>query len=186
MKRKLKPLTYRERQFVDALPLTTPPFNGTQAAIQAGYGKAGAAVEAVRLLRKPNVSAEVEAMKTATSKRHEITKDRLIREVARTALVDPGAYFDTHGNPIEICELPEGARRALSGFEFYEDFEGKGESRKAVGYTKKIKWHDKTSAQKLLAQLLGFYVEKKEITGLPTVEYLVSLIKRKKPKVING
>ena len=28
MKRKLKPLTYRERQFVDALPLTTPPFTG--------------------------------------------------------------------------------------------------------------------------------------------------------------
>jgi phage terminase small subunit len=174
MKATLKPLTYRERKFVDALPLTTPPFNGTQAAIQAGYGKAGAAVEAVRLLRKPNVSAEIEAIKTATSKRHEITKDRLIREVARAAFVDPGAYFDTHGNPIEICELPEGARRALNGFEFYEDFEGKGESRKAVGYTKKIKWHDKTTAQKLLAQLLGFLVEKKEISGTFTVEELVN------------
>ena len=170
---KLKPLTYRERKFVDALPLTTPPFNGTQAAIQAGYGKPGAAVEAVRLLRKPNVAAEIESMKSATSKRHEITKDRLIREVARLAFVDPGAFFDTHGNPIEICELPEGARRALAGFEFYEDFEGKGESRKAVGYTRKFKWHDKTSAQKLLAQLLGFYVEKKEITGTLTLEQLV-------------
>jgi phage terminase small subunit len=174
MKSTLKPLTYRERKFVDALPLTTPPFNGTQAAIQAGYGKAGAGVEAVRLLRKPNVSAEIEAMKTATSKRHEITKDRLIREVARAAFVDPGAYFDSHGNPIEICELPEGARRALSGFEFYEDFEGKGESRKAVGYTRKIKWHDKTTAQRLLAQLLGFLVEKKEINGTFTIEELVN------------
>jgi phage terminase small subunit len=176
MRPKLKPLTYRERKFVDTLPLTTPPFNGTQAAIQAGYGKAGAAVEAVRLLRKPNVSAEIEAMKTATSKRHEITKDRLIREVARSAFVDPGAYFDTHGNPIEICDLPEGARRALNGFEFYEDFEGKGESRKAVGYTRKIKWHDKTTAQRLLAQLLGFLVEKKEISGTFTVEELVNAL----------
>lgn len=174
MKSRRKPLTYRERKFVDALPLTTPPFNGTQAAIQAGYGKSGAAVEAVRLLRKPNVSAEIEAMKTATSKRHEITKDRLIREVARTAFLDPGAYFDSHGNPIEIPQLPEGARRALSSFEFYEEFEGKGESRKAMGYTRKIKWHDKTTAQKLLAQLLGFLVEKKEITGTLTVEQLVT------------
>ena len=163
---------------MDALPLTTPPFNGTQAALQAGYGKAGAAVEAVRLLRKPNVSAEIEAMKTATSKRLEITKDRVIREVARSALLDPGAYFDTHGNPIEICDLPEGARRALAGFEFYEDFEGKGESRKAVGYTKKIKWHDKTAAQKLLAQLLGFLVEKKEISGTFTVEELVTAMEK--------
>ena len=97
----------------------------------------------------------------------------VIREVAEPRLWI-GGLFDTHGNPIEICELPEGARRALNGFEFYEDFEGKGESRKAVGYTRKIKWHDKTTAQKLLAQLLGFLVEKKEITGTLTVEQLVT------------
>jgi phage terminase small subunit len=180
MKPKLKPLKARERMFVEALPLTDPPYNGTQAARKAGYGKTdeSAAVLAVRLLRKVNVAAEIEAMKTATSKRHEITKDRLIREVARAAFVDPGAYFDTHGNPIEICELPEGARRALNGFEFYEDFEGKGESRKAVGYTKKIKWHDKTTAQRLLAQLLGFLVEKKEISGAFTLEQLVDALEK--------
>src|SRR5262245_32705718 len=99
MESKLQPLTYRQRKFVDALPLTSPQFNRTQEAIQAGYGRAGAAVEAVRLLRKRNVAAEIEAMKTATSRRHQITKDRLIREVAREAFLDPGAYFDSHGNP---------------------------------------------------------------------------------------
>lgn len=47
-------LTEKQRAFVDALCLE-PNISHTQAAIQAGYGKAGAAVEGTRLLRNAKV-----------------------------------------------------------------------------------------------------------------------------------
>ncbi|RPH76590.1 MAG: terminase small subunit, partial [Nitrospiraceae bacterium] len=142
--------------------------NGKQAAIRAGYSEKTAEVQGSQLLSMLKVVIDERLAQNA--KRLAgilgITKERWVREIARLTLVDPGAYFDTHGNPIEICTLPAQARRALAGFEFYEDFEGKGESRKAVGYTRKFKWHDKIRALELLGKALGYYTEKKEPPGV--------------------
>src|ERR1041385_4004747 len=110
--------------------------NATQAAIRAGYSEKTAEVQGSQLLSmlKVEIDARLAKNKEELAARSTITKERVVREIARLGLVDPGQFFDPHGNPIEVCQLPAGARRALAGFEFYEDFEGKGESRKAVGY----------------------------------------------------
>jgi len=149
--------------------------NATQAAIRAGYSQKTAEVQGSQLLRmfKVQIDARLTTMREKLAAASTISKHRWIQEIACLALVDPGTYFDTHGNPIEVRDLPPRARRALAGFEFYEDFEGKGESRKAVGYTKKFKWHDKIRALELLGKALGYYVEKKDITGTLTVEQMV-------------
>ena len=107
--------------------------NATQAAIRAGYSEKTAEVQGSQLLSmlKVEIDARLAKNKEELAARSTITKERVVREIARLALVDPGQFFDPHGSPIEVCQLPAGARRALAGFEFYEDFEGKGESRKA-------------------------------------------------------
>jgi hypothetical protein len=64
--------------------------------------------------------------------------------------------FDSHGNLLEICDMPQHVRRAVAGFEIVENFEGKGESRKAVGHTKKFKFLDKLKALKLIGEALGY------------------------------
>lgn len=152
--------------------------NATQAAIRAGYSEKTAEVQGSQLLRmfKVEIDARIAKSKEQLAARVMITKERWTREIACLALVDPGKYFDTHGNPIEICALPASARRALAGFEFYEDFEGKGESRKAVGYTRKFKWHDKIRALELLGKALGYYVEKHKIDAGFTLEQLVDAL----------
>jgi phage terminase small subunit len=152
--------------------------NATQAAIRAGYSEKTAEVQGSQLLSmlKVEIDARLAKDKEELAARSMITKERVVREIARLALVDPGQFFDPHGNPIEVCQLPAGARRALAGFEFYEDFEGKGESRKAVGYTRKFRWHDKIRALELLAKKLGYYVEKKTLDGVFTLEQLVDAL----------
>jgi len=152
--------------------------NATQAAIRAGYSEKTAEVQGSQLLSmlKVEIDARLAKNKEELAARLTVTKERWLREIARLALVDPGRFFDTHGNPIEVCDLPAGARRALAGFECYEDFEGKGESRKAVGYTRKFKWHDKIRALELLGKALGYYVEKKKLEGVFTLEQLVDAL----------
>lgn len=169
-------LSARESAFVDAYFETK--FNATQAALKAGYKKAGARVQATRLLTRANVQKAIKARQRQLTDTSKIEKERIIAEIARLAFVDPGKLFDTHGNPIEIPDLDEDTRRAIAGFEFYEECirtkDGKGdEGKMAVGYTKKIKWADKLPALKLLAQMLGHYVDKKELSGTMTLEELV-------------
>jgi phage terminase small subunit len=53
-----KPLSERERRFVDAY-MGEAAGNGTKAAILAGYGKAGAHVTASRFLRNPKIAAAI-------------------------------------------------------------------------------------------------------------------------------
>lgn len=55
--------------------------NGTQAAVRAGYGRAGAHVEASRLLKDPKVAAAVRTGQSELAARHEVTRDRVVKEL---------------------------------------------------------------------------------------------------------
>jgi hypothetical protein len=69
------------------------------------------------------------------------------------------------GQAENITELDENERAAVVGFEFYEHFEGKGESRKAVGRTKKFKFIDRLSVLALLGKACHYYADRLEQTG---------------------
>ena len=60
--------------------------------------------------------------------------------------------FDAMGKLKNLAELDENERVAVADFEFYEHFEGKGESRKVVGRTKRFKFIDRLSALALLGK----------------------------------
>jgi len=147
-------LNPRQLRFIDEY---FKDFNGTQAAIRAGYSPRGADCQAVRLLGNARVAEEVNRRKLENRKLLKVTRDRWLRELACVAFVDPGKMFDNHGNLIEICEMAPRLRRAIAGFEFYEEFEGKGEARKAVGYTRKFKLVDKLQALKLFGEAMGYF-----------------------------
>lgn len=192
MKRKLKRLTYRERQFVDALFLTTPVMNGAEAARAVGFSKASAPVLACRLLMKVNVQAAIEARKAEIEKRNEITKEQWEHKVRRLFHGDVRKLFDTHGNPIDIPKLGDNEALMIEGFEVVEDFtkvkknETGEEQAECTGYTKKIKYTKPREALEFVGKALGYYVEKKELTGGVTTEYLVGLIVKKEPRVVNA
>ena len=94
-----------------------------------------------------------------------LTREQWLNEVAKCALFDVRRMFDEHGNPKEITELDDTEAAAIGGFEFYEDFQGKGESRKPVGYTKKFKLTDRLRALELYGKGCGYYADRQELTG---------------------
>ena len=64
---------------------------------------------------------------------------------------------------------------AISSVEVREEFEGQGESRKLVGYTKKIKFWDKTAAINMAMRHLGQF-ERDNSQRMPNLAIQVNLV----------
>lgn len=141
--------------------------NGTAAARRAGYkgNERTLAVTGARLLRSANVAKRIEAAKVERMNRTKITADVVLGEILRLSRADLADAFDKNGNLKPIHEIPEDVRRAISAVEVDELFDGKGKDRKHVGFTRKVKFWDKTKALELLCKHLGLLVEKHEVTG---------------------
>ncbi|MDD5168544.1 MAG: terminase small subunit [Syntrophales bacterium] len=65
-----RPLTNKQLRFVQEYSID---FNGTQAAIRAGYSRKTASIQSFDLLRKPNIQAAVKASLDKTAAKAEIS-----------------------------------------------------------------------------------------------------------------
>lgn len=142
------PLTPRQQQFVDEYQLD---LNATQAAIRAGYSPRTAAAQASRLLINVKVAEAVSQARKERSRRLEISKDRVLQELARIALLDPGDLFDLAGNLLPVHAMPEDTRRAIASLEVLEMKDGPTVHR--------VKLLAKKGALDSLARHLGLFDE---------------------------
>ena len=128
--------------------------NGTRAAIAAGYARKSAAVTASRLLKKANVRAEIERLTATTLGKLEISRERVLTEIARMALLDPKeiAQFPMNG-PSDIADLSEDARRCIVGWGW--DVKGRFE----------LKLASKHTALEQLGRHLKLFTDKAEVSG---------------------
>ncbi|MHC4496005.1 MAG: terminase small subunit, partial [Planctomycetota bacterium] len=88
-------MTVKQKAFVEALPQNQ--WNGTKAAIKAGYSEKSAAVMACRLLKKPRIAAEIEKVKQRYLEELEqtdITIEELLKRLDRTyrESIEKGQY----------------------------------------------------------------------------------------------
>lgn len=132
-------------------------FNGSQAAIRAGYSERSSRVIAHEMLSDPMVSERVQQLIAERSQRTEITADRVLREVARIGLSDVRRLFTKTGTMKPIHELDDDTAAAVASVEVMEEFSGRGEDRVLVGHVKKIKLWDKNSAAEKLMKHLGLF-----------------------------
>nr|WP_323039938.1 terminase small subunit [Gemmobacter sp.] len=93
-------LTSRQQAFV--MEYLTD-LNATQAAIRAGYAKAGAKVTAHKLLTNANVRAELARQSELRFQRLSLKADDLIVRAAAILAADPRALTAHHINPCRYC-----------------------------------------------------------------------------------
>ena len=156
-------LTPRQQRFVDEYLVD---LNGTQAAIRAGFSKKNADSIAIQVLRKPQVAEAVAAAIQSRSKKVGLTAEWVVERLMSLADADVAELYDDHGNLLPMRDLPQGVRRAVSSVEVCEEWEGVGENRKLVGYTKKVKLWDKVKSLEHLGRHLGMFTDKVEVGGL--------------------
>ncbi len=150
-------LTPKQQRFVDHYLVD---LNATKAALAAGYSEKTAKSAASRLLTNVNVRAEIDQRNATLATQLEVTRDRVINEIARIAFGDitdvikwgrikvavseateiPEAVYDIDLVPSD--ELSEDATRAIAEIRRTRD-----------GVT--VKMHNKLAALEALTKHLG-------------------------------
>lgn len=102
-------------------------FNGTQAAIRAGYAANAAAQQASRLLNNANVQALIKLKTQKLEDKYDLSREAIAKRYAQLIHFDIRKLYDQEGNLIPIHELDEDTATALIGFEVdeQEDWLGK-------------------------------------------------------------
>lgn len=141
--------------------------NATKAYIRAGYGARGdsACSAGQRLLGNVEIKAAIVAGQTKTLDKLELTRERVLLEVARLAYFDPRKLLNADGQPKPINELDDDTAACIAGIEILEQFEGVGKDRVLVGNLKKYKVFDKNSALDKAMKALNLMTDKLEVTG---------------------
>ena len=132
-------------------------------------------VEASRLLDNPKVSLRLKELRERIAGLGIASAERTLLEATRIALFDPRNLFFDDGTPKPITALDDDTAAALAGLDVVEEFEGSGDDRKFVGYTKKYKVADKNSALEKLFKHHGLYERDNQQKTDPIADMLKSI-----------
>lgn len=146
-------LTAKQQRFAEEYLID---LNGTQAAIRAGYSPQTANEQGSQLLAKLNIRAYVDKAIAEQSKRTGINADRVIKELARIALVNPADVIN-----LKNATVRDGANKddtASIASVKVKYFDGEISERE-------IKIADKIKALELLGKHLGMFKDNINITG---------------------
>jgi len=162
-------LTPKQEAFVAQYLLD---LNATQAAIRAGYSEKTAQQQGSRLLLNVLVQEAIAKGREKTAAKLEITKERIVDELAKIAFADIRKAVRWGKSPIDTTSenaSPNGL--GIYPVELVPSEEIEDEIAAAVSEVSltqtgiKIKMHDKKAALVDMAKMLGFMVEKHEHSG---------------------
>jgi phage terminase small subunit len=122
-------------------------------------------VAACKLSNSAKVMLRIKELQEKLCNRNMVTVERVLQEYAKLGFFDPRKLFNDNGSPKDITELDDDTAAALAGLDVQEVYEGTGDDRKFVGYTKKYKLVDKKGALDSMGKFLGMFTDKMEITG---------------------
>lgn len=139
-------LTDKQQRFCDEYLVD---FNGTQAAIRAGYSKNTANEQAARLLANVSIQGQIKSKQNKVANKLEITVERVLQEYARIAFSDITTLYAEDGSFKKFQDMTADERAVLSSLEVEEDKEG-------IGFTRKVKVWDKKGALDSICKVLGY------------------------------
>ena len=143
-------LTDKEENFILQYP---KDFNGTQAAIRAGYSPDSAKRIAYQLLHEtPLVKQAIERDIEERLQRLGDRADATLEELLRIGHFDIRKLFNGDGSLKPPDQWDDATAAAVGGLQVFEKFEGKGEAQTQIGFTKKLKMLDKVKALELLGR----------------------------------
>lgn len=144
-------MTAKQKRFVEEYLID---LNATQAAIRAGYSPRTAGGTGAENLAKPGIKSEIDKAMAARSVRTGVTQDRVVRELARIAFVDPTRVVDFRTGTV-LNELGEDDRAVLAGVKVKD----------GTFTEREVKLFDKLKALELLGKHLGIFTDKVVLAG---------------------
>ena len=142
-------LTEKQKQFCHEYVID---FNGTQAAIRAGYSENSANEIAAENLAKPSVNAYVKALTAKKRDKNELLADRVIAELVKVGFANIQDYIESGNSITDLTMITKGKAAAVASVKkSITTFDG-GEKE-----TVEFKLHDKISALEKIGRHLGLF-----------------------------
>lgn len=120
-------------------------------------------VNGSKLLRNTKVKEYISEKMKEREQRTEVTQDMVIKELSKIAFLDIRKLYNNEGGLKNIRDIDDNTAGAIVSLESVEEFDGYGEDREQIGYTKKVKLSDKTKALELLGRHLGIFNDKLDV-----------------------
>ena len=149
-------LTAKQKRFIEEYLID---LNATQAAIRAGYSPDTAGAIGHENLHKPEIRARIDKAVAERSKRTGINAERVIMELARIGLVNPGKLI----NFDEAMVRSDAAEDDLAAIQSVKVKTIPTEDGDIV--EREVKLYDKNRALELLGKHLGMFKDKMELSG---------------------
>ncbi len=159
-------LTPLQQRFVQEY---TKDFQGTAAAIRAGYSSTCAPQVASRLLGDPRVKMQIEAAQARHRRRCNVTEDMILEELARIALADLRDVVSISSDELQIKNDADG--HVMQAVEIAPAARG--------GVRRSVKLHDKIKALELLARHFGMLNDKLSVNGEVSIPGLLAALKER-------
>lgn len=137
----------KQRRFVEEYLIDR---NATAAAVRAGYSAGSAGQTGCRLRRIPAVRLAIAEAARDHEDRREMSRDRVLIELARVAFASSGEYLDWGPDEVALKDktlLTPDQQAAVAEIT---------QSRTKTGHTMRFKLYDKLAALKELSRLLGY------------------------------
>lgn len=156
-------MTAKQERFVQEYLID---LNATQAAIRAGYSPKTAQEQSARLLSKVMIQTAISKAQAERSRRTGINQDRVIRELAKVAFLNPVDVIDMDDATIQgQANRDDTACIASVKVKTIPTDDGPITERE-------VKTYDKLKALELLGKHLGMFTDKLKVKGgVPVVLY---------------
>lgn len=172
-------LTAKQQRFAEEYLID---LNATQAAIRAGYSRKTADKQGPRLLACPPIKAAIDAAKMKRSEQTGIDAEWMLQRLVAEAEADLADLFDENNDLKPIDEWPEIWRQGLvAGVDVDALFEGSGENRRQIGFTKKLKLSDRVRRLELIGKHVQVNAFQEQV-GISGLEKLADRIARAKSR----
>lgn len=156
-------LTPKQARFVEEYLID---LNATQAAIRAGYSSRSAHVQGTQLLNNPRISAHVAERLAELSRRTGVNQERIMRELARIAFVEPTRIVNMDDATIR-ASASEDDRAAIQSVKVKQIPTPEGTITE-----REIRFYDKNRALELLGKRFGMWVERLQADVHGTIEII--------------
>lgn len=142
-------------------------FNGTQAAMRAGYSEKSAAVSACILLKNKKVLAVIDSLEKELSTRFLSTKERVLKEMSILAYSDIADYADANGriDVTNLRSLPPQVTRAIKKVKMIRRTVTTPTGTTVTDEKLDFELYDKERPLTLMGKEVGLFKDRTELTG---------------------
>jgi phage terminase small subunit len=147
-------LTPKQQRFVDEYLID---LNATQAAIRAGYSVRSAESQGSRLSKNRKVRACIDERMAELSRRTGVNQERIMRELARIAFLDPTRLANMDDATINE-DATEHDRAAIAAVRVKQI-----PTQDGMGVEREVRFADKIRALELLGKRFGMWLERQQV-----------------------